>query len=118
MAPSLHADLLRTLVHALGGRATGPSDSQDLLTPQPPRAGLLLAHCSYGHKKADALLIHGTTRLRLELGLRQPTVTLLWPEDSSGRPKGTNSLNAEQVKQLLSTFETELTAIYSPSRSL
>jgi hypothetical protein len=117
-APSLHADLLRTLVHALGGRAIGPSDSEDLLTPQPPRAGLLLAHCSYGHKKADALLIRGTTRLRFELGLQQPTVTLLWPEDSSGHPKGTDSLDAAQVKQLVSTFESELSAIYSPSRSL
>jgi hypothetical protein len=105
-------------VHALGGRASGPSDSEDLLTPQPPRAGLLLAHCSYGHKKADALLIRSATRLRFELGLWQPTVTLLWPEDDSGHPEGTGSINADQVRQLVSTFETELAAIYSPSRSL
>ncbi|HEY1532428.1 MAG TPA: sulfatase-like hydrolase/transferase, partial [Polyangiaceae bacterium] len=117
-ALSLHADLLRTLIHALGGRATGPSEAQDLLSSQPPRAGLLLAHCSYGHEKADAVLTDGSARIRLELGLREPTVALLWPEDSAGHPRAASSLSAEEVKRLLSTFETELTAIYSPSRSL
>jgi hypothetical protein len=78
----------------------------------------LLAHCSYGRKVADAVLSRGAARVRMELGLQQPEVNLLWPEDSAGHPKSTESLGAEQVKQLLSTFEAELTAIYSPTRSL
>jgi hypothetical protein len=117
-APSLHADLLRTLVHALGGQASGPAEARDLLAEAPPRSGLLLTHCSYGHKVADALLSHGNTRLRMELGLRQPEVNLLWPEDSAGHPVSSDTLDANQVKQLLTTFESELRAIYSPSRSL
>jgi membrane-anchored protein YejM (alkaline phosphatase superfamily) len=117
-APSLHADLLRSLAHALGGQASGPAEAQDLLAEATPRSGLLLAHCSYGRKVADAVLSRGAARVRMELGLQQPEVNLLWPEDSAGHPKSTESLGAEQVKQLLSTFEAELTAIYSPTRSL
>jgi hypothetical protein len=117
-APSLHEDLLATLVHALGGSASGPSEAQDLLGNAPARGGLLLAHCSYGHRVADVLLSHGSVRVRMELGLNEPTVTLLWPEDSAGHPLGTTSLDAERVKGLLSTFESQLSAVYSPSRSL
>ncbi len=117
-APSLHEDLLRTLVHALGGSASGPSEARDLLAPDAPRSGLLLAHCSYGHKVADVVLSHGNARVHMELGLQAPDVNLLWPEDSSGHPLGTQTLDAQQVNLLLHTFDSELTAIYSPTRSL
>ncbi len=117
-APSLHEDLLPTLVHALGGRASGPNEARDLLTTDVPRNGLLLAHCSYGHQVADAVLAHGSLRLRMELGLLKPEVNLLWPEDVNGHPLGTDTLDAQQVQQLLATFDTELTAIYSSVRSL
>jgi arylsulfatase A-like enzyme len=116
--PSLHEDLLPTLVHALGGKVTGPSEAHDLLTADAPRSGLLLAHCSYGHQVADVVLAHGTARVRMELGLRAPEVNLLWPEDSSGHPLGTETINAQQVQELLQAFDSELLALYSPSRSL
>jgi hypothetical protein len=117
-APSLHQDLLRTLVHALGGHASGPREANDILASPLPRTGLLLTHCSYNHQVADALLTHQRARLHLELGLHEPSVTVLWPEDPLGHPAPMESLGPEQLKGLLSEFETQLSAIYSPSCSL
>jgi hypothetical protein len=116
--PSLHADLLPTLVHALGGHGRGPSEAHDLLAPDAPRSGLLLAHCSYTHQVADAVLISAKARIHMELGLNTPDVNLLWPEDAQGHPLATETIDAERVEELLRAFEAELRALYSPSRSL
>jgi hypothetical protein len=78
----------------------------------------LLSHCSYGRQKADAVLIHGAARLRMELGLHEPTVSLLWPEDSDGHPQSTSSISAASVQALLSELEAQLKTLYSPSFSL
>ncbi len=114
-APSLHADVLRTLIHLEGGKPTGPGDSGDLLTPSPRRASLLLAHCEYSHDFADALFIHGSSRIRLELGLRSPEVRLRGAEDALGHPSSLNELNAAQVEELVSAFEHELDALWQPT---
>jgi membrane-anchored protein YejM (alkaline phosphatase superfamily) len=110
--PSTHADVLRTLVHALGGQAEGPEQAQDLLAAHAPRSGLLLAHCSFDHDTADALLISGDRRIRLTLGLRKPTLKIEGPENTLGRAADTYALSPAQVAALQHTFETELDALW------
>lgn len=111
-APSLHADVLRTLVHVLGGTAAGPAESQDLLVPTRQRSSVLIAHCSYGHDFADALLVHGSSRIRLELGLREPTVRLRGAEDALGHPSSLDNLSALRVAELVTAFEGQLDALW------
>jgi membrane-anchored protein YejM (alkaline phosphatase superfamily) len=110
--PSTHADVLRTLVHALGGQAEGPDQAQDLLGARAPRSGLLLAHCSFDHDTADALLISGDRRIRLTLGLRKPTLKIEGPENTLGRAADSYALSTAQVAALLHTFEAELDALW------
>jgi hypothetical protein len=110
--PSLHADLLRTLVHVLGGKAAGPAESEDLLAPTRRRSSLLLAHCSYSHDFADALFIHGSRRIRLDLGLHEPEVRLRGAEDSLGHPSSLDDLGAAELAELVSAFEVQLGALW------
>jgi hypothetical protein len=114
-APSLHADVLRTLVHVLGGKATGPAEAEDLLSPATPRQSLLFAHCAYSHDVADALLVAGNTRIRLQLGLREPTVQLKGPEDALGHPASLDGLDSAQIAALVSAFEHELSVLWQPT---
>lgn len=109
---SLHADLLRTLVPILGGTAAGPAESEDLLTPAAARSSLLLAHCSYSHDVADALLIHGGLRVRLQLGLHSPEVSLRGFEDTLGHPSTPDNLSAAVVAELVDEFEHELDDLF------
>jgi membrane-anchored protein YejM (alkaline phosphatase superfamily) len=116
--PSLHADVLRTLVHVLGGKAAGPAESEDLLTPTQPRSSLLLAHCSYLHDEADTLLIHGKNRIRMQLGLRTASLRLRGSEDPLGHPAPLDNLSAAQVAELVAAFENELQLLWQPRQPL
>jgi membrane-anchored protein YejM (alkaline phosphatase superfamily) len=111
-APSLHADVLRTVVHLLGGRSTGPAETRDMLArTQPPRS-LLLAHGSFEQDSADALFIHGARRIRLTLGLRSSDLTIVGPEDAHGRPTELNPLSELEAADLRQAFEAELEALW------
>jgi len=110
--PTLHSDVLRTLLHALGQEATGPFEARDLLADAPPRKSLLLAHCAYSHDVADALLIGDGMRLRLELGLREPSVRVRFAEDLLGRPTPAPDLTPAHVAALIAAFEHELAALW------
>jgi len=115
-SPSLHADVLRTLLHVLGQEATGPFEARDLLDDEPPRRSLLLAHCAYSHDVADALLVVDGMRLRIELGLREPSLRLRFSEDSLGHPLPLQSLPAARVDRLVSAFEHELSGLWQTGR--
>jgi membrane-anchored protein YejM (alkaline phosphatase superfamily) len=117
-SPTLHADVLRTLAHALGGELEGPYGAQDLLAPEHARAGLLLAHCSFDHDMADTLLIHGDRRVRIELGLHVPSVKIRGPENTRGQPSDTNTLSAEQARGLLDTFTNSLDGMWQRTPSM
>ncbi len=110
--PSLHSDVLRTLWHVLGQDTSGPAEARDLLVDAPPRKSLLLAHCAYSHDVADALLLSEGMRLRLELGLREPSVRLRFAEDSLGHALPTAALPPARVAAMIAAFEHELTALW------
>ncbi len=114
-APSLHTDVLRTLLHVLGQTSTGPFEARDLLNDAPPRKSLLLAHCAYSHDVADALLVSDSLRLRLELGLREPTVRVRGAEDELGHALPLPDLSPERVATLIAAFEHELSALWQPA---
>lgn len=111
-APSLHTDVLRTILHVLGQTSHGPFESRDLLSDAPPRKSLLFAHCSYTHDDADALLVSNSLRLRLELGLHEPTVRVRGAEDELGHPLPLTDLPPERVSELIAAFEHELSALW------
>jgi membrane-anchored protein YejM (alkaline phosphatase superfamily) len=113
--PSLHVDVLRTLIHLLGGTADGPAESQDLLAPARPRESLLFAHCEYTHDSADALLVRGKRRIRMSLGLREPKVQLKGGEDELGHPASLDDLSAAELGELVSAFERELRVLWRPA---
>jgi membrane-anchored protein YejM (alkaline phosphatase superfamily) len=113
--PSLHSDVLRTLVPLLGGTASGPAEAQDLLTPAPPRTSLLFAHCSYSHDFADALLIHDSLRIRLQLGLHEPDARLTGAQDTLGHPTSLDGVSAAQIAELQAAFEHELRVLWQPT---
>jgi arylsulfatase A-like enzyme len=83
-----HADLLPTLAHALGG-ASGPVElaGRDLLANHAQNSGILLAHTAWDGSLADALLVSGELRVRLDLELREPELQLRGFEDELGRPR-------------------------------
>jgi len=112
--PTLHADLLRTLVHWFGGNTTGPNDSRDLLAL--PAAGarksVLLAHATFSHDSADASFIHGKRRIRLRLGLQDAALTVLGPEDELARPIELTPISAPEAAALRAAFDAELESLW------
>ena len=112
--PSLHADLLRTLAHWLGGSITGPNDSRDLLAlaPAGARQSLLLAHATFSQDSADALFIHGGRRIRLKLGLQDADLKVLGPEDELARPMELTPIGKAEGVELRAAFEAELESLW------
>lgn len=111
-APSLHADVLRTIVHWLGGASSGPRETRDLLAPAPPRQSLLLAHGSFSQDVADALFIHGGRRIRLTLGLQTSELTMIGPEDERARPIELPPIDPTEAAALRDAFEAELESLW------
>lgn len=103
--PSMHADLLRTVAHALGGKLATADGTDDLLAPGPARTSFLLAHCSVNHDVADAVLLGEDRRIRLTLGLQEPTVKIRGPENALGQPSDSNALSPDQERRLAAAFE-------------
>lgn len=111
-SPSLHADVVRTIVHWLGGATTGPSETRDLLAPAPPRPSLLLSHASFSQDSADALFIHGARRIRLTLGLQTSDLTMVGPEDERARPIELTPLSVTEAIALREAFDAELASLW------
>jgi len=110
---SLHEDVLATLLQAITGSTDTPfsTDGRSLLSSHPPRHGALLAHCSFDQDVADALFVHDDLRVRLELGLRGPEVSLRGFEDALGAPRHGPPLTLAQADELVRAFATELDRI-------
>lgn len=108
--PTLHIDVLPTLAHLVAGRHVELPDAQgrDLLEPGPARTSLLLAHASFDHRTADALLVSDGNRLRLTLGLYRPTVTLRGFEDRLGHLLPDQSRGVADADNLLREFSRQL----------
>ncbi len=108
--PTLHADVLPTFAHLVAGKHVELPDTmgRDLLQPGPARTSLLLAHTSFDHRTADALLVSDGNRLRLTLGLYHPTVTLRGFEDRLGHLLPNQSRGAADADQLLGEFSRQL----------
>ncbi len=108
--PTLHADVLPTLAHLVAGKHVELPEcaGRDLLQPGPPRTSLLLAHASFDRRSADALLISGGNRLRLTMGLRQPSVTLRGFENKLGHLLPDQSRGIADGQGLVRDFSREL----------
>ena len=111
-APSLHADVLRTVAHWLGGRSSGVDYSRDLLAPASTRQSLLLSHGSFSQDSADALFIHGARRIRLKLGLKDATLKMLGPENELAQPVELTPISAAEAAQLRAAFDAELEMLW------
>ena len=111
--PTMHADLLSTVLHALTGHhvAVAHTHGRDLLVEAPPRERLLLAHCDPGHRSAEALLVRGKRRVRLHLGLKEPSLRFLGVEDERASLVVEPGLDQVEVNQLLAAFDGELSAM-------
>jgi membrane-anchored protein YejM (alkaline phosphatase superfamily) len=111
--PTLHVDVLPTVVHALAGHSVSIAHAhgRDLLARQPARESLLLAHCDPNRDSAEALLLRGDRRVRLHLGLQAPTLQLLGLEDDRARLVVDHHLDSTQVQQLLAAFEGQLATL-------
>jgi arylsulfatase A-like enzyme len=108
---SSHLDLLPTLLPALGGHAPKHVHGIDLLSSHAPREHLLLAHAAVERHQADALLLGRNLRLRLQLDLRQPRVTVQGLEDELGRLLPSQSLTPAAEVDVIAAFEDELDRI-------
>jgi Sulfatase len=110
---TLHVDLLPTIAHVLAGHPVSlpELDGVDLLASSPERSSVLLAHCSFERDAADALLISGSRRLRLELGLRSATVDVKGFEDPLGHLLPFETIPASSVDALAADFDRELLII-------
>jgi hypothetical protein len=105
--PSEHADVLPTTLHVLSGQPQASADGRDLFASL-PRSGLLFAYCSPGRERAEALLVHGSLRLRLDLGLRRPDIGAMNLEDELGHRLTVPALDPKAVQTLLTAFEEEI----------
>ena len=113
-SPTMHVDLLPTLAHVLAGYTLSlpEVDGVDLLADgTPPRTSLLLAHCGFERNSADALLIAGTSRTRLDLGLKSADVTLEGFEDLLGHVLPYATLSPDVADQRVADFDRELLII-------
>lgn len=108
---SSHLDLLPTLLPALGGRAPKHTHGIDLLSPHAPRERLLLAHAAVERRQADALLLDHNLRLRMQLDLREPQITVQGLEDELGRLLPSQALSSGAEAELVAAFQDELDRI-------
>jgi membrane-anchored protein YejM (alkaline phosphatase superfamily) len=107
---TLHADVLPTVLHAVAGHPVpvAHAHGRDLLAGKPPRQSVLLAHCDPNRDTAEALLLHGSRRVRLHFGLKSPTSRLLGLEDDRAGLVVDHGLGELEVDQLLAAFDGEL----------
>lgn len=107
--PTSHVDVLPTLLHALTG-ASQPAPRGhgiDWLADE-ARSSSLEAHSPPGKREVRAQLRSGGFRLRLDLSLERPWVTLLGFEDEKGHLVPTPSLTEVDTEALAAAFEDHL----------
>lgn len=84
-SPTTHADLLPTLLSALGAAAPPHAEGRDLLGgPPPPDRPLLVVQVAPGAADHEAALLRDGLRLRLRLGRHAPRIELLGMADAAG----------------------------------
>jgi hypothetical protein len=108
---STHVDLLPTLLPLLGGRTPQHAHGINLLSPHAAREQLFLAHATVDRHQADALLIDRGRRLRLQLDLDTPQLTVQGLEDELGRLLPSQTLDSATEQSLVDAFHQQLDRI-------
>ena len=117
-APSEHADVLPTVLHTLTGQPQASAEGRDMFASL-PRKGLLYVYCNPERDRADALLVRGSLRLRLDLGLRRPDIGAVNLENELGHRISVPTLSPKSAETLLGAFEEEIDALrVSPASGL
>ncbi|HEX2882834.1 MAG TPA: sulfatase-like hydrolase/transferase [Polyangiaceae bacterium] len=105
---SSHVDLLPTLLPLLGGRIPQHAHGINLLSPHAAREQSFLAHAAVDRHQADALLIDRGRRLRLQLDLDTPQLTVQGLEDELGRLLPSQTLDNATEQSLIDAFHQQL----------
>jgi hypothetical protein len=107
--PTSHIDLLPSVLHALSGKSYHPRHTQgiDWLADE-RRTYEFEAHSPHGGTVIEAQLRAAGYRLRIDLGLNAPSVTLLGFENELGQLVPTPVLNERESGELAAAFEDEL----------
>jgi phosphoglycerol transferase MdoB-like AlkP superfamily enzyme len=107
--PTFHIDVLPSVLHALSGQARQVAHVQGIdWFAGESRAYQFAAHSPPGGKSIEAQLRWGGRRLRLDLELGAPSVTLLGFENALGQLEPTPALTEREANGLAAAFEEEL----------
>jgi hypothetical protein len=110
--PTSHIDVLPSVLHALTGEPQHVTHTQgiDWLAGE-QRAIEFESHSRSGGQSIEAQLRWSGHRLRLDLGLNSPHVTLLGFENELGQLEPTPALSEREATDLAAAFEGELAAL-------
>jgi membrane-anchored protein YejM (alkaline phosphatase superfamily) len=104
-----HVDVLPSVLHVLGGKPLPPAHTQGIdWFAGGRRAYEFEAHSPPGGQTIEAQLRWGGHRLRLDLGLGSPSITLLGFENELGQLEPTPALTELEANGLAAVFEEEL----------
>jgi hypothetical protein len=108
----LHIDVLPSVLHALSGKHQTISNVHGVdWFAGAPRASVLEANSPLSKHGIEAQLRTAGVRLRVDLDLSRPQVTLLGFEDVGGRLQPPPDLTQRQVDELADAFERELSVL-------
>jgi phosphoglycerol transferase MdoB-like AlkP superfamily enzyme len=107
--PTSHIDLLPSVLHVLSGKSYHPIHSQGIDWFSGERRSYEFeAHSPHGGHVIEAQLRAAGHRLRIDLGLGAPSVTLLGFENELGQLMATPALSEHEITALAVAFEDEL----------
>jgi phosphoglycerol transferase MdoB-like AlkP superfamily enzyme len=107
--PTSHIDLLPTMLHALSGKAYHPAHTQGIdWFAGERRAYEFEAHSTADQDFIEVQLRAAGHRLRIDLGLNAPSLTLLGFENELGQLVPTPALSEREAAELATAFEDEL----------
>jgi phosphoglycerol transferase MdoB-like AlkP superfamily enzyme len=110
--PTAHIDVLPTVVHAISGQSQRIANVHgiDWLANE-RHESLLASHSPVNRQRVETQLRAAGRRLRLDLDLTRPYVTLLGFEDELGKPLPTPELTDRDVIDLATAFEDQLSVL-------
>jgi membrane-anchored protein YejM (alkaline phosphatase superfamily) len=110
--PTYHMDVLPSLVHVLAGRHISIPHIQGRdWFAEPARSSALLAHTLINAGLVQTQLRTEGVRLRIDLELREPQITLLGFEDALGHLIATPALSPATEDRLVGSFEEQLSLL-------
>jgi hypothetical protein len=107
--PTSHLDVLPSVLHALRGQSIEVAHTQGIdWFAGERRAYEFEAHSPPGEQSIEAQLRWAGHRLRIDLGLGAPSITLLGFENELGQLEPTPALTDREATELAAVFEDEL----------